>query len=533
MKDKSYYLKKGSDYFKMGKFDEALSYFNYALEFEPGNSVIHYNISVVQRICKHFSESYYHQIKALELNSEKPHYYAHMGLILQEMNKTEESVNYYVKAVETGTENINVYYNLSIALQNLGRYEEAYKYQAIALELISDNPEFYNNLGVINMLMKKFSEASLNFFKSLEINKNNPKYYNNLGLVYKFLGEYQKSSDIYKLCIDNFPEYADSHLGLAEIQLLFGDYENGLREYEWRFFVENSSIKKAGKWIYENQKPPFKKSDISTFEGKRIYVYSEQAFGDTIKYCRFLKMFKTENREIIFECQPGLKRLLENVEGFDLIEETGIISVSDYDVSVPLMSLPYILNLRLETIPNHVPYIFADKELINKWKPAVTAVNGLKTGFVWQTSSNSSFSNRSVPLKYFCELSKLNDVVFFSLQKEENAGEVLKNTPEDTKIIDLLSDNINDFADTAAIIQSLDLVISVDTSIAQLAGAMGKQVWVLIPLIPYWPWMLEREDCVWYPTMKIFRQEVYDNWDSVFEKVQKELIKFTELHKHN
>jgi len=247
-------------------------------------------------------------------------------------------------------------------------------------------------------------------------------------------------------------------------------------------------------------------------------VYWEQGIGDTIQFLRYIALIK--GGTVIFACQPELRWLINRSLDIEYV----VAGVEDtveipYDVWIPLMSLPNIFATTLNNIPAPIPYIYPDGKKVAKWQTRLQTTD-FKIGIVW--TGNPKFPsnrNRSCPLSYFAPLAKLPNTTFFSLQKGEAANQPV---PDDMELI-ALTEDLADFADTAAVIANLDLVISVDTAVAHLAGAMGKPVWTLLPFVADWRWLLDRDDTPWYPTMRLFRQPRPQAWAEVFNQVRNEL----------
>jgi hypothetical protein len=255
-------------------------------------------------------------------------------------------------------------------------------------------------------------------------------------------------------------------------------------------------------------------------------LHAEQGLGDVIQFVRYIPYVAQLGTKVIIECHKELKSLLKNVEGIQQVISQGE-ELPSFDVHCPIASLPLIFNTIQDNIPTNIPYIYVESMSVNKWKNKLENDNSkLNIGLVWAGNpKHKNDRNRSIPLSGFLPLMKFTNITFYSLQKG-TASEQSKNLPIRMKLVDLTKE-INDFADTAALIENLDLVITVDTAVAHLTGALGKPVWVLLPFAPDWRWMLNREDSPWYPTIRLFRQPSLGDWDSVISRITKELQKET------
>lgn len=267
--------------------------------------------------------------------------------------------------------------------------------------------------------------------------------------------------------------------------------------------------------------------DGSDITGKTIFLHAEQGLGDTIQFVRYAPLLARRCASVIIESQKELKSLLQNVEGINRVLAYGE-SLPDCDVHCPLLSLPSIFDTALETIPGNIPYVTADPILIKKWRDKIQHDEStFKIGLVW--AGNPQYKKdhyRSFSLSTFAPLSQLKGVTFYSLQKGEGA-EQAKGHPGGVTLVDFMEE-IHNFTDTAALIDNLDLVISVDTAVAHLTGAMGKPIWTLLPFAPDWRWMLTRDDSPWYPTMRLFRQSLPGDWDTVIGNIKKNLSELVE-----
>ena len=259
-------------------------------------------------------------------------------------------------------------------------------------------------------------------------------------------------------------------------------------------------------------------------KGRSILLHAEQGFGDTIQFVRYAPLVAKRAGKVILECPGELTPLLRSVEGLSQIIVKGE-SLPDFDVHCPLLRLPLIFDTTLESVPAQIPYLGVDHLLIDKWRNKIQDDNSkLKIGLTWAgRPEQKNDRNRSFCFATFLPLAQLEGITFYSLQKGEAAKQA-RDAPESMKLVDY-TEEINDFSDTAAFMENLDLVICVDTAVAHLAGALGKPVWTLLTFVPAWQWLLNREDSPWYPTMKLFRQRSPGDWGTVMVNVERQLVK--------
>jgi hypothetical protein len=298
--------------------------------------------------------------------------------------------------------------------------------------------------------------------------------------------------------------------------LLLGHYEGGWQDYEWRWqardFLSKRPDLKPSNWQGEN------------LSGRHLLVYSEQGLGDIIQFVRYLPLLLQREYKITFLTAEKLARLFrQSIPSLHVVDT--LQGLQRPDAQVALISLPYFLKTDLSSVPNQVPYLNAEANLETAWKVRIGA-HGFKIGIAWQGNPVGAIdAGRSVPLKEFVRLSKIPEVRLISLQKQVGLNQ-LAGLPEDARI-ETLGDNFDSgpdaFVDTAAVMNNLDLIITCDTSIAHLAGALGRPTWVALKHVPDWRWMLDREDTPWYPTMRLFRQDQRDEWGRVFSKIEESL----------
>jgi tetratricopeptide (TPR) repeat protein len=304
------------------------------------------------------------------------------------------------------------------------------------------------------------------------------------------------------------------------LHLLHGDFAAGWHNYEYRW--QTKMLRNARR---DFSQPQWLGQPI---DGARILLYAEQGLGDTLQFMRYVPMVAARGAKIILEVPPELRRVVESAQfdGAQVQIVTRGSRLPDFEWQSPLMSLPFIFHTDLASIPSTTPYLQAEARLMHEFGPnlAPAANPGLRVGLVWSGSPRHTRDpQRSIPLAQLCTLTEIPGATFYSLQKGPAAKDLL-DMPIDMNLIDL-STHLNDFADTAAALANLDLLITVDTAVAHLAGALGKPVWILLTRNPDWRWLLDREDSPWYPTAQLFRQSTAGDWSPVIERVHRELQK--------
>ncbi len=430
--------------------------------------------------------------------------------------KLREAENIYRKILEKEPNNADALHLMGLIAHQEGKYEEAVRNISRAIELKPGCAFYYGNLGMTYDELGKEKESAENFKKALEINPKYNKAYlanYNLGVYFKDKGKVMDALEYYDRAIELKGDFFDAHWNRSLILLLLGKFKEGWEEYECRFKKENPSDSRVF------NKP---KWDGSSLKSEKILIVSEQGFGDDIQFIRYLPLVKEKGGHVILECKKELKRLFEDCLFIDEIieKEDNNIPNINFDFYIHLMSLPGVFNTGLENIPWKESYLRADRGLVEEFKEKIKS-DKFKIGIVWAGNpEQENDKNRSMSFEKFKCLAGISGVELFSLQKG-GASEQLN----DSRIINIAGE-MHDFADTAAVIENMDLIISVDTSVAHLAGAMGKPVWTLLTFMPDWRWLLERKDCLWYPTMELFRQKKSGDWDSLMRDVRQELGKY-------
>lgn len=407
--------------------------------------------------------------------------------------------------------NVPEYYgNLGNALMAQGNWEEA---AACYRQFLSHRPQFaeaHSSLGNALMALGKHGEALACYRRALELKPNFAAAHNNLGNALRNQGRLEEAAASYRRALELNPDDAETHANSSTLRLLRGDYAHGFVEFEWRLQTPKHLSRPR------RIKQPY--WDGSSLVGRTILLTDEQGHGDTLQFVRYAALVAQRGGNVVVECQPPLKRLLQNSLGpIRVVDDSE--APPPFDVHCSLLSLPMIFRTTLETIPNQVPYVRPDAESAARWRSKIEDEAGLrKVGLAWAGNKNQmNDHNRSMAFHHLAPLGKVSGVRFYNLQIGEAAREASVTSPA-LPILDRTHE-IADFTDTAALIAHLDLVISVDTSVSHLAGAMGKPVWTMLCFAADWRYHLDRDDCPWYPTMRLFRQPAPRDWASVALRV--------------
>lgn len=442
--------------------------------------------------------------RAVSLNPKEARFHLNRGMALDECGRTDEAIACYHNALTIKPDYARGYSNLGNALLAKGRISEALAACRKSVELAPDYADARNNLGNCLHRIGAIDEAIAQFQKAIALRPNLPEVYSNLGGALVAKGLVDEAIVACRKSIALQADFAVGHWSLGMMLLTKGEFEEGWKEYDWR-----SRVRELGPTL----KLPQPLWDGSPLNGKRILVYAEQGFGDTIQFVRYVPDIVKLGGKLVLACQQELCRLMGYQDNItELVSFNAALPA--FDVQCPILTLPRLFGTNLNNIPAAAPYLKIDAALKEKWKERLPQDSSLvKIGVAWAgRPAHRNDHNRSFPLSMLAGLAKIPRIWLCSLQKGEAAKQAT-NPPDGMEIRDF-GDQIEDFADTAALIENLDLVVSADTAVVHLAGALNKQVWVLIPFAPDWRWMLKRADTPWYLTMRLFRQERLGDWEA-------------------
>jgi Flp pilus assembly protein TadD len=434
-----------------------------------------------------------------------------LGIALAQQGLADDAFAHFQRAIELQPSYALAHQNLGLLLLRRGQHDLAEASARRAAELQPDLPQAHNGLGEVLRDRGELAEAIDCYRRALELRPDFAEACNNLGIVLAQSGRAEEAIDSFRRAIQLRPQYAKAHHNLGITLLRYGDFEQGWQEYEWRLLCapEPPARLDQPRWGGE------------PLQGRTILLHAEQGLGDTIQFIRYALLVQQRGGRVLVVCSGGLTRLLAGCPGVDGLLNAGP-PLPLFDVHAPLLSLPGIFGTNLASIPAVVPYLSAEPDLVQKWAAEVRARPGLKVGIAWQGNPKNPDSRwRSVPLALFAPLAQVPGVQLFSLQKGPGS-EQLSAVADSWPITDLasrLDEESGPFLDTAAVMTHLDLVITVDTATAHLAGALGVRTWVALAFVADWRWLQEREDSPWYPTVRLFRQRQPGNWAEVFERM--------------
>ena len=404
-------------------------------------------------------------------------------------------------------------HNLGQMAYSLRKYDAAIDLLRRSLASQPQDANAHNTLAATLFAVGRIGDSQRECQIALALNSRMSPAHANMGNALVGLGDFSGGVKAFERALELDPKNAIAHDGLGATLLMLGDLQRGFREWEWRWLKPD----------YEATRfPNLPRWDGSDLGGKRILLLVEQGYGDVFQFCRYAPLLKARGATVLMEVVADIHRLLSTVKGVDQLVIAGL-SAPEADLVTPLLSVPLWYGTTVETIPAEVPYLTADPRLVESFAAKYFRADpNFKAGIVWAgRPTHANDHHRSMALAALAPLAEVPGVSFYGLQKGDAAAQ-LRNPPAGMKIIDL-SMGLTDFNWTAAAISGLDLVITVDTAVCHLAGALGKPVWVLVPFVPDWRWMLGRDDSPWYPTMRLFRQKTRGDWEGVLGRVKQEL----------
>jgi tetratricopeptide (TPR) repeat protein len=452
-----------------------------------------------------------------------------LGTAVWHQGRLSEAEDHYRRALGLNPNDFAILNNLGNVLWDQRRLDDASDCYRRALQLRPDSPETQMNLSVLLSDQGQYEEAIARLQESLRLRPDSHEALDNLGSTLARQGKWDEALSLYEHALRLNPDYPEAHRNRSFAWLARGDFERGWPEYEWRLKCRKHRGMTFGRprWNGEN------------LAGKTILLHAEQGLGDSLQFIRFAPLVKRRGRpRILFYSPPPLATLIESCPGIDRVLTSGS-DVPEFDVHASLMSLPALLGTTLATLPRNVPYLYADRQAIEKWRPIVAkAFLGdtdrppprLKVGIAWQGNPLNRVDHwRSYPLAQLAPLADLPGVRLMSLQRGHGTDQLQELTGR-ISVAELNGgnqspDDDRDFLDTAAVMSQLDLVVTPETAVAHLAGSLGVPVWVALSHVGDWRWQLDQNASPWYPTLRLFRQPTPGDWNDVFSQMAHALKK--------
>ena len=540
------YFQQGAALRDLGRFSEAVASFDEAIALEPNYVEAHTGRGIALGQLQRNTEALASFERAIALRPAAAELHNNQGNMLRRLRRLPEALASFERAIALKPGLAMAYNNRGLVLQALRRYEEAAASCERALALQPDFADAHNNLGVQQYELGRPAAALASWRRALELQPRMDGVHGNLsnalrdlerpeealaeselgiredavsavnhcnrGNALFDLGRFAEAIASYDRAIELDPRYALAHFDKGLCLLLTGKFAQGLPLYEWRKRLGSYAMRASSTRAWLGEKG---------LAGKTLFIYADQALGDTIHFCRYAKLAAERGAQVVLAVQPQLRALLSGL-GVRIVAPGEQRDAYDFDCA--LMSLPLAFGTTLADIPAAVPYLSAEPVRALRWRQQLGDA-GFKVGIAWQGSRNRIDVGRSVPLEMFGRLARIPGVRLISLQKGA-ALDQLRAVAKDLRV-EVLGEEFDAgsqaFLDSAAVMTHLDLIITCDTALAHLAGALGRPTWIAIKRVPDWRWLLDRADCPWYPSVRLFRQTHRGDWGGVFDAMQAEL----------
>jgi tetratricopeptide (TPR) repeat protein len=498
----------------LNRLDEAILSYDLAIKYHPKNAGAYCNKGQALYKLGRLHDAIESYDSAIALKNDHSGAYLGRGLAQQELRDFEKAVKNYDKAIEINSSLPEAYFNRAIALQNLKRFEAAIESYDRSIDLNADFVQAYLNRGVLHKEMGDLDKAISSYKHALKIQGNYADAYANLGMALKDLGSFVEANINLDKAIELDKGHAEAITAKSLALLLEGNYDEGWPLFEWRWKkvkLTNSIPPSCPLWLGED-----------SLLDKTILLRSEQGLGDTIQFCRYAKLVKSLGAKVVLEAPKALLELLTQLDYVDqVIEQGGKVPHVDY--YCPLLSLPLAFKTNIESIPTPFKYLASHPQKLAQWSETLGSKTKLRVGLVWSgNKQHGNDRNRSISLAKIIQYLP-EDIEFISLQKEVREEDKATLSLSSIQNFDV---KILDFLDTAALCDLMDIVVSVDTSVAHLAASLGKPTWVLLPYVPDWRWLRNTDASPWYDSVKLYRQNEKRSWEDVFDRVRSDLLHF-------
>jgi tetratricopeptide (TPR) repeat protein len=474
---------RGAALHALKRYGEALAACDRTIMLQPDHAEAHANRGNTLRQLRRHDEAVEACDHALALAPDFAEAHCHRGNALHALQRSDEALASYDRALALRPAYAGALCNRAAALHTLKRYDDALVACDRAIALQPDHAEAHCNRGVTLQDLMRCEEALASFARARVLR----------------------------------PDFADAHNNEALCRLLIGDFEGGWQKHEWRWQTDQLATERR------NFPQPLWLGD-EALEGKAILLHAEQGFGDTLQFCRYVPLVAARGGRVILEVQRPLAELMRTLAGAAQVVARGE-PLPAFDLHCPLLSLPLALRTRLATIPACTPYLVAPENKVRAWRDRLAGHDKPRIGLVWAGNPRKELPGcnridalRSLEFAQLAPLLEVSDCEFFSLQKGDDAVAQLRGSILRRHVVDW-TDDLHDFSDTAALIENLHLVVTVDTAVAHLAGALNKPIWLFNRYNTCWRWLLDREDSPWYPTARLFRQDAGRRWDDVVTRV--------------
>jgi tetratricopeptide (TPR) repeat protein len=493
-----------------GRLAEAERQYRRVLATSPRHADSLHMLGMVEHQKGRFAPAITLITQAIALNPAAAPYHFNLGRACEDAGRLEEAADAYRRAVALWSDNPDAHANLGNVLQALGQLDEAAGCFRAAIALEPGFAEAHTNLGNALRDLGQLDEALASGRRAVELAPGFAEAHSNLGATCARLGHQEEAMTCYRRALELQPGLAEAHNNLAMALLARGEMAAGWEEYEWRWQTRRMAPGRRAFTQNQWQGEPA--------PGQVVLLHAEQGLGDTLQFCRYARLVAARGLRVVLEVQKPLVPLLSGLKGVEAVVARGD-ALPRFDLHAPLLSLPRLFGTREGTIPGETPYLHADAAVAAQWRQRLEAAAGpgKLVGLAWAGSPElAADRQRSMAPELLAPLFAVPGVKFVSLQKSGPAA------PADFPMLDFMS-GMDDFADTAALVANLDLVISVDTAIAHLAAALGKPVWLMNRFDPCWRWLAGRRDSPWYPNLRLYNQSQPDGWAPVVSAIAQDL----------
>jgi len=507
----------------LGHLDEAALFFRKAITLKPDMAEAHRNLGIALKAMGELDEAAGSLMQAAVLRPGHGETWSELGRTLYELKQYAEAADSYGRALELNPQSPEILNDLGAALDDAGRKDDAITAFRKAIALRPDFPNPYNNLGNIFEELGRLDDAEAVFRQAAALNPHLAEVHSNLGNILMERRQIDEAVDCYRRAIALKPDFFEAHVHLGMALLTLGQFEEGWREWEWRWITRD--------WLKPS--PEFRRPLAmgERLDGKTVLLFAEQGFGDVLQFGRYASLLAERGAKVVMKVYPALLRLMRSLPGPVQVIAEGEPE-PPHDLRLPMMSAPFVFSTRPDSVPAADRYLTTDPKAVRQWQQRLAELPGLKVGLVWagdprphDHGAHLVDKRRSLALEQFRELGTIPGISWVSLQKGDPARQP---PPDGMKLLDVM-DDMTDFADTAALVACLDLVITADTAMAHLAGALGKPVWVLSRFDGCWRWMEDRSDSPWYPeSLRLFRQPAPGDWRPALAQILQSLTLLSE-----
>lgn len=498
------------------KLDEAVEYYKKTISLNPDYYLAYDNLGAIYLDKGDLNESLTYYQKSMTLNPDNPNVYFNLANVFRGLNNHENAIEFYHKSLKLKPTDAECYFKIGICYLMKENFDLAIESFKKALEFNYDKVEAYFNIGNAYFGLEDYEQAKVYYNKAVDLNTDNHLVYNNLGILYRFNNELSKAIPYFLKSLELNPDDKITQFNLAKAYIANQNFEVGWDYYECRDEIFE---------CYEKgNESLFKKSWKNDIEGKTILVNQTDEYGDSIELIRYLPLLHQKGARVITQFPDTLKALFKNHDfKAEIIDSSVPDTKLDYDARISSTCLPAYFKTNLESIPFNQGYLKPDPGKVKAYREKYFINDFFKVGIVWNsaTKTGRKVDDQNMDLQYFTKLAELKNVKLYSLQTGSGLDQI-NMLPKETRVVDLGS-TFNNFADIAAAVENLDLLISVDASVVHIAGAIGKKAWVLLPFYTDSIFFTGKEDTIWHESMKLYRQREPGNWQEMIDRVYNDL----------